>query len=167
MARLNLPKSEYAAVYRAMVHVLRADPIVSKAVKTLLSWEGKPTDAQTLAIGMAPAIRITPTGGPEEWHCPASMVGPLYLNLEILVQGYDADDLMNLWRAVAAAYYDPQATTFAAIQATLRSAGAYPPSPQFTAPAFDAKPESDFLFSLSQIKIMVQTQLGSRGVNST
>ena len=87
-----------------------------------------------------------------------------YLNLEILVQGYDADDLMNLWKAIGAAFYAPTATTFAAIQATLRAAGALPASPKFTAPAFDAKPESDFLFSLSQIRIMVQTQLGSRGI---
>lgn len=165
MGRLNLPTAEYTAVFRAMVHILRADPIVAKTVKTIMAWEGKPTDAQTLAEGMAPVIRITPTGGPEEWHCPQSMKGPLYLNLEILVSGYDAADLMNLWRAVAAAYYDPQATTFAQIQATLREAGAYPPSPMFTAPAFDAKPESNFLFSLSQIRIMVQTQLGSRGTN--
>ena len=71
---------------------------------------------------MAPVIRLTPTGGPQVWHSPASMVGPLLLNLEILVQGYDAADLMNLWKAVGAAFYAPTATTFAAIQSTLRAA---------------------------------------------
>ena len=72
---------------------------------------------------------------------------------------------MNLWKAIGAAFYDPQATTFAAIQATLRAAGAYPPSPEFTRPRSTPSPRSNFLFSLSQIRIMVQTQLGSRGVN--
>jgi hypothetical protein len=162
---LGLPAAEYTAVFRAMVQIVRNDPIVSRVVPPakVLCWEGKPTDAQELTVGMGPVIRITPTGGPQVWHCPTSMVGDMLLNLEILVPGYNADDLLNLWKAIGAAFYSPTGTTFAALQATLRAAGAYPPSPQFTAPAFDAKPESNFLYSLSQIKITVQTQLGSRG----
>jgi hypothetical protein len=163
-AGLGLPTAEYTAVFRAIVQIIRNDPIVSRVVPAakVLCWEGKPTDARDL-VGEASVIRITPTGGPQVWLSPASMVGPLLLNLEILVPGYNADDLMNLWKAIGAAFYAPTQTTFAAIQATLRAAGAYPPSPEFTAPAFDAKPESNFLFSLSQIRITVQTQLGSRG----
>ena len=59
-------------------------------------------------------------------------------------------------------FYAPTATTFAAIQSTLRAAARTLRARNSRA-AFDAKPESDFLFSLSQIRIMVQTQLGSRG----
>lgn len=160
---LGLPQAERTAVFRAVVGILKADPVLKGQVKTLLSWEGKPTDAADLVLGMAPAIRLTPTGGPDGWMSPNTVVGDLYINFEMLTASYLVDDLMNLWRAVVAAIYDPSSTSFTAIQATLRNAGAYPPSPQFTMPAFDAKPESNFCFGTAQMLIKCQTQLGSRG----
>jgi hypothetical protein len=163
VATLALPKSERTAVFRAMVQVLRNDPIVGRVCRTILSWDGKPGNHNPLAVAMAPAIRITPVGGGDKWMSPASMVSPLYLNCEMVVAGYDADDLPNLWKAIMAAYYAPTGTTFAAIQAQLRAAGAYPPSPEFTDPAYDPGPGDNEQRCVARIMVMVQTQLGSRG----
>lgn len=165
MTLLLLPQSERSAVFRALVRILKADPIVSSAVKTFLAWEGNPTDAAELVLGMAPALRITPTGGADNWHSPNTTVGPLDLNCDILTAGYDVDDPVNLWRAVIAAFYAPTQTTFAAIQAQLRSAGAYPPSPEFTMPAFLPQAGEGVCFGTAIIRLKVQTQLGSQGVN--
>lgn len=159
----QLPQSERAAVFRALARILRADPVLSAAVKTWISWEGEPADARDLALGMAPAIRLTPTGAGDDWKSPNTVVGPLFVNCEMLTAGFNVDDQANLWRAIAAAIYAPTGTTFEAIQAQLRAAGAYPPSPEFTMPAFDPKPESNYCLGYAQIRIMVQTQLGSRG----
>jgi hypothetical protein len=159
----GLPQSERAAVFRAVVSILRNDPVLSSVVRTFLAWEGTPQDPADLSLGMAPALRLTPTGGGDEWMSPASMVGPLIINVEVMTAGYNVDDPANLWRAVIAAIYDPQGRSFADIQAQLRAAGAYPPSPKFTMPAFDPKPESNFCYGVAQIQVMVQNQLGTRG----
>jgi hypothetical protein len=161
---LNLPQSERAAVFRAAVKILRNDPVLANVVKTWMVWDGRPNDSADLSLGMAPALRITPTGQGDQWSSPNTHTGPLLMNVEVLTAGYNVDDPANLWRAVVAAFYDPQGTTFAAIQDELRAAGAYPPSPQFTMPAFDPKPDSGFCYGVAQIRIMVQSQLGSRGV---
>jgi len=164
---LSLPQSERAAVFRTLVQILRNDPILANIVKTWLAWTGGPNDAADLGVNLAPAIRLTPVGAGDKWLAPDSMIGPLFLDLEILVAGHNTDDLDNLWRAVIAAIYAPTQTTFAANQALLRAAGAFPPSPMFTVPAFDPQPDITYLHSHSQIRVMVQTQLGSRGVSNT
>ena len=160
---LALPTAERTAVFRAMVSILRNDPIVSRVCKAIKAWEGKPTDAETLVLGMAPVIRLTPVGTGDEWMSPASVVGTLTINVEMLISGYNADDMGNLWRAIIAAFYAPTGTTFEAVQSQLRAAGAYPPSPMFGTPAFDARPEEQFLFCVAAIQVKVQTQLSSRG----
>jgi hypothetical protein len=114
---------------------------------------------------MAPAIRLTPFGGGDEWQSPQAIVGSLFIQVEMITPSYNVDNLSNLWRAVIAALYDPQgAMTFPEIQAALRAAGAYPPSPMFTQPAFDETPHSDFCKATAQMMIKVKTNLGSRGV---
>jgi hypothetical protein len=160
---LSLPTAETTAVFRSLVSIIKNDPIVRPRIKTFLAWEGTPRDAVTPALGMAPFLRLTPAGGGDQWLSPSSMVMPLIVNMEMLIEGYNTDDPMNLWRAVIASIYAPTQTTFTANQALLRAAGAYPPSPMFTIPAFDARPEDNSLWATPQIRVMVQAQLGSRG----
>jgi len=161
---IGLPQSERSAVFRALALILRQDPMLTATVRTFVDWSGGPNDNNPPTLAMCPYLRLTPTGSADEWASPATHVGALYINIEMMVAGYAVDDLADLWRAVIAAIYDPQGTTFAAVQAALRDAGAYPPSPQFTMPAFDPKPESNYCYGIAQIRIMVQTRLGSRGV---
>lgn len=166
MATLDLPRAERVSVFRALVQILRADPIVSRVCPVILAWEGKPTDASPLTTGMASqgaAMRMTPVGMPDQWLDPSGWIGDLIINFEILIRGYDADDMLNFWKAVQAAIYAPTNTTFPAIQAILRNAGAFPPSPESANPAFDVTPESNYQFATAQMRIKVRTALGSRG----
>lgn len=87
------------------------------------------------------------------------MVGPLFLNVDMLIPGTDADDELNLWWAIEHALY-PQ--SFAAQQANvaaLQLAGANTGLCMFSQPAFDPTPSDKFFAATGQIKIDIRLQL--------
>jgi hypothetical protein len=159
MARLDLPTSPRTSVFRAIVQILRNDPVLSATCRTILAWEGKPTDGQPLTLAMAPALRITPANGPNQWTYPEAFRGDLYLNVEVLVSGYDYDDLLNLWWAVQRAIY-PKGQSMA-IVLQLQQAGAHSGLCEFTLPVFDPAPESNYFHASGQLKITVLEQLST------
>jgi hypothetical protein len=160
MARLDLPTSPRTAVFRQLIAILRADPVLSATLKTLLCWEGKPTDAQDLTTGNAPALRVTPANGPDEWRYPEAFAGDLYLNCELLVTGYDADDLFNLWWAIQRAIYPASFAAKTANVAALQAAGSRTGLAEFSMIAtVDLPPDSNLQHAMGQIKINILEQL--------
>jgi hypothetical protein len=161
--KLPLPTAERTAVFRAIVRLLKADPTLSNVVKTWFVWDGTPGETQDFELGHAPALRLTPLGGGDEWMSPQSVVGMLVIDFEMMVAGTNIDDLANLWRAVIAAFYDPQALPWPNVQEILRDAGGYPPSPQFTLPSQMIERNEAYCHGSARLMIKVLTQLGSRG----
>jgi hypothetical protein len=156
---LDLNTSEMVAVYDRILLILRNDPTMKRVVKTWRSWRELPGQHGPFSTDSPlPAIRVTPVNGPEQWRYPHAMVGPLYLNFEILLLGSDVRDAMNLWRAMQIAIYPGGTGTFTNIQA-LQAAGANSGMAEFTVPAYDDTPDGANLLAKGQMKIDVKFNL--------
>jgi len=160
---LALPVSPRTKVFRAIVAVLKADPVLSNAIKpdAFRSWAGVSLDNQEFSFSMAPAIRLTPTNGPEGFLFPDAQVGDLYINVEMLVSGTNVDDQQNLWWAIERAIYPADYTAKTTIIQNLQNAGANTGLCFFSQPAFDPEPKDRFFAATGQIKIAVRLQLNT------
>ena len=158
---LNLPQSPRTAVFRAIDSILRHDPVLQRSIRpqSFRSWSGSTYDSVDFTLAMAPCIRLTPTHGAEVWKFPDAFVGPLFVKVEMLVAGYDVDDVMNLWWAIEKALYPSDFTAKSANISALQAAGAYTGLAEFTQPAFDDSPSDKFFAAYGQIKIDVLLQL--------
>jgi len=162
MATLSLNTAPRASVFRKLVELVQNDATIKRVISrpaSFRAWTGNPVDSQPFSIDIAPAVRFTPASGPEVWFTPNAQKGPLLVNVEMLVMGSDADDVMNLWWAIERAIYPAaQAPLYANLQA-LQQAGAYSGLAEFTLPAFDPQPADNFWAATGQIKIEVRNQL--------
>jgi hypothetical protein len=158
---LDLNTAPMTAVYRKVVQFIRNDATIGRVVRptSIRAWDGLPQDSADFSIAIAPAIRLTPTSGPDAWWSPGSMRGALFVDVEMLLMGSCVDDPMNLWWAICRAIYPaPQSQTNANVQALL-AAGAYDGLATFTQPAFDPAPKDNFFAATGQIRIDINKQL--------
>jgi len=158
MALLDLNTSPRTAVLRQIETILKTNATLKRVVKTWRTWREKPGQNPPFGIEHAPAVRITPSNGPEDWRYPTSFVGPLYLNIEYLLIGADADDPLNFWWALELALYPGGAGTLANIQA-LQQAGANDGLVVFSQPGMDPGPDGTFWNCIGQMRIDVRLDL--------
>jgi hypothetical protein len=162
MATLKtLPVSPRTKVFRAICSLLQHDPVLSNVIKpdNFRTWAGKSNDSMPFDFSPSASLRLTPSNGPEEWKYPDAMMGWLFITVDMLVMGTDADDQLNLWWAIERAIYpDTWALSVANVQA-LQLAGAYSGLTEFSQPAFDAAPQGGGFASTGQLKIQVILQL--------
>lgn len=157
---LDLPQSPRCKVFREVCSILRADPVIARTIRkgAFRCWEGAPNDSVKFTIEHAPAIRLTPTTGPDDFATPDSMKGALLVNCEILVSGNNADDLLNLWWAVCMALYPADLDARNALCLRLQNAGARSGLVLFSQPAFDPKPDGIFFAGTAQMRIDVESR---------
>jgi hypothetical protein len=136
---LDLDPANETKVFRRLVAILQADPTLARLVRprSWFTWTGDPNEGAEFASGEAPAFRLTPDPGGDAWFGPEAMINYLMVNVEIYLQGTNADDLMNLWGAVRRAFYPRDHAAQLAIQRSLRDAGAETGLVEFTAAAHD------------------------------
>lgn len=162
MATLDgFPQSPRCAVFRALEGLIRHDPVIAANVRTIWSWTGLPTDDDPPTIAMCPWMRISPAHGPDDWRFPEAFTGYLFLQVELMVAGYDADDLMNFWWAVQRAIYPKDQAAKTTNIAALRAAGAYPGTAEFTLIPAPVQPDSNFQQATGQIRIQIMEQLST------
>ena len=161
-AALSLPQAPRSAVFRAMETVVRGNPTFQRIVKpaSFRTWSGQPEDAKPFTYEIAPAMRWTPTSGPEQFNTPSSMVGPLFINCEILIKGTDCDDVANLWWMLERCFYPDQPGSNT-IAASLNAAGAFTGLVFFTQPAYDPDPDGVWLAASGQMRIDVLNAINS------
>jgi hypothetical protein len=87
------------------------------------------------------------------------MVGTLFINVDMLIPGTDADDELNLWWAIELALYPKTWEGAAANIATLQLAGANSGECFFSQPAFDPTPSDRYWAATGQIKIDVRLDI--------
>jgi hypothetical protein len=157
----QLPVSPRTKVFRAITAILQRDPVLSSVVRppNFRAWAGASHDNAEFTFSSSVSIRITPTNGPESWKFPDAFTGWLFLNVDMLIPGTDADDELNLWWSIERAIYPEDFAARSAIVAALQQAGAYSGLCEFSQPAFDATPQNRFFAATGQIKIQVSLQL--------
>lgn len=97
---LDLPKSAYTKIYRAIEDQLKSDPVLQRVVKTWNIFQGKTQDFQAPSISQYPAIALlVSSSGMSPWS-QATNEETMVIDIEIAVNGTDQDDLLNLWWAV-------------------------------------------------------------------
>jgi hypothetical protein len=143
------------------VSILKHDPVLKTVVKAenFRAWTGASHDNMVFEFSGSPSIRITPSNGPETWKFPSAFTGWLFLNVDILIPGTDADDQLNLWDAIERALYPDVFATQQANVLALQQAGAYTGMCEFSMPAFDPSPTDRFFAATGQIKIEILRSL--------
>lgn len=106
MAIPGLKESQYTQVFRAICQRLQTDPVLKGAGVKWQVWGG-PFDASGQTLGLTPNVRLTPQLGGSDWYAPESHIVPLIISVEMLVDGTNADDPLNLWAAIEEAFYPP------------------------------------------------------------
>jgi hypothetical protein len=108
VAKLPLPQSDRARVFRKVVALLRTDPILKRTIRpaSWYVWDGRPDQkAGVFASGELPALRITPRALPATPETVTRQSSPMGLAVELATDGTDIDDAMNLWAAVEAVLF--------------------------------------------------------------
>lgn len=155
---LDLNTAPRTSVFRKLVSLIKNDATIKRVLSkpvNLRVWDGGTSDTEPFGPAFAPCVRLTPTSGADSWWSPGATRGPLFIQVEMIVQGTNADDMMNLWWAIVRAIYPAaQSSTNANIQA-LQQAGAYTGMAEFTLPAMEADPKNSYFAAQGQIKIEV------------
>ena len=127
-ARLDLPVSPRAAVFRAMETIVRQNSVFQRIVKpdNFRTWEGHPRDSKPFDQSHAPAMRWTPMNTGEQFRTPELISGDLLINCEIIIRGTCCDDLTNFWWMLSRCFYPAAGGNQPNIQ-TLVAAGAQRP----------------------------------------
>ena len=162
---LDLPPSPRKLVFRRIVQQLRNDPVLSRALRTIQAWEGKPADFQPLTQSNAPGIRLTPTCGPDMWAFPDAQRGWLYIAVDLVVPGHDVADMLDVWWTMERAIYPPNPDRLdmspaLRFQKDLREvglpygmAGAYTGLVEFSQPAADDSPGDQVMEAIGQMRV--------------
>lgn len=147
----QLPTYARTKVFRAIDDVLRRDPIISVVVRpeNFRSWRGDPNDGTEFSFSSSPAIRLTPYSGPADFKFPEAMMSMLYIKVEMLIPGTNADDQLNLWGAIEQALHTKPTRYF-------NDAGAWPGTPTFQQPAFDIDPTNQFFYAVGGLQTQVR-----------
>jgi hypothetical protein len=159
----TLQDSPRTKVFRAMMSILKHDPVLTSVVKgpSFRTWDGSATDTADFSNATCPALRFLPTNGPEQFQFPDAQVGPLFVEVHMLVAGNNVDDPQNLWWAIERAIYPTDWNKRVANQSALQAAGAKTGLVFFTQPAFDPGPENRYFACQGQMKVDVLLQLNT------
>jgi hypothetical protein len=135
---LALPDGSRAKVYRAIVAILKADPVLKRVFGSNWSvMSGDPDDVADLSEAEAPAIVLMPSLGPMSWWSPDAFIGPLAISFEVLIDGLNASDVLNLQDAIERALYPADHDAAHAQERALVALGAETGQADFAMPVND------------------------------
>lgn len=115
--KLAIPNCNRTNVYRALVQVLQTNATLKSVVKTWRTWTGDPNDTLAPDNKQTPWIRITPVGQPASPETEVHTTSPFVLRLDVVVNGTNMDDLLNLNEAIERAIFDDQTSLLAKLNA--------------------------------------------------
>ena len=161
--KLALPDGQRTKVFRYLVNWLKNDPVLGRVIRSD-AWQdfsGNPSDPAPQSPLQAPTIRLSPAPAPLSWTSVESMISPLYINIECLIAGVNADDILNLQEAIENAFYPTDATRQALLQNTLVGAPYYCMTGlvEFTLPLWDrteSPGKSGNWYPIGQIRIDIR-----------
>lgn len=97
---LNLEKSAYTKIYRAVERQLKNDPVLQGVVKCWNVFTGDHQDFQKPTVSQYPAVALlVSSSGMSPWS-QATNEETMVIDIEMAVFGTDQDDLLNLWWAI-------------------------------------------------------------------
>lgn len=110
---LDLDDSAWIAVFRQLVAILKADPVVSRIVRAdaWQTWDGDEASQGPLPPNCAVAVRVSPTTTFDGWYSPEATIKPLNVNIDYDIQSTCINDPHNFWQAVCRAFYPPDDPT--------------------------------------------------------
>jgi hypothetical protein len=153
----NAPRVQ---VFRALEKIVRSNPTFQRIVKptSFRTWSGDPQDEREFGFEIAPAMRWTPTNGPDKFVTPEMQAGALFIRVEILIPGTNSDDYQNFWWMVSRCFY-PGGPINSALALLLQNAGAHSGLVFFPQPAFDQQPDGVWLASAGMLHIDIRNDI--------
>lgn len=127
MGKLALNDCLQTQVFRKIVEIYRANPILRRTIKPhgWFVWEGRPEDKQDPFVqGILPSIRLTPVAQPARPLTNVRFEAQFLIRQEIGISGLNVDDAMNLWYALHVSIFtgDGSKAALAALQKLSASA---------------------------------------------
>lgn len=147
---------------------VRNDPLCKRIFRIVAAWEGVPQDTQEFTQGNSPAIRLTPTCGPDMWASNDAVTGWLYIDVDIQVPGRDVGDMFDAWWAIMRALYPPDSDARNAFQRDLQHAwkdpdgcimGALTGLVEFSQPPADDAPKDQYQAAVGQLRVQMRHTL--------
>lgn len=111
LPRLPLKDSPETLVLRAVIRVLKTDPVLMSAVKSWCVWDGSSNDAADRTKAGYPHVSIVPQPGETGWQEESMHRSHLTVAIETFVAGTNADDMLNLWSAIRQAIFPALGST--------------------------------------------------------
>jgi len=140
----GLPDGVRTKLFRAIVQVLKADPVLSQIVERWWEWTSSPTDTGDIPVpeGGKVNMRLTPRMNTFAPWTPDSMTGWLAIKIEATIPGTNVDDYLNLQDAIENAIYKPNHKDSIALQVRFQqimapNSGATTGQIVFFAPVYD------------------------------
>jgi hypothetical protein len=168
--KLKLPQSPRLRVFRVIDRHLRADQTLRRVVRpgSFKSWTGEPGDRNIFALEQFPAIRLTPSSGPDQFWATSGMLGNLTIDVEMCVRGTCWEDIDSLWMAVQRALYPIDTAARNAFLSALQTAGAHTGEAKFSAIVADVDPgEADAFIGRALIVMEYRLNLRPDQVSHT
>ena len=118
--KLALPRDPRTKVFRKVVNLLQADPVLARVVgRNWFVWDGDNNSSQAFASSEGVAVRIEPKLGPMTWLDETEQICPLSVELLYAIPGFDADDPLDFQGCVERALFPT-----GAVQATANALNA-------------------------------------------
>lgn len=111
------------AAFVAVTEILRSDSDLRRVGLTLRAWDGAVEDAAPPTLARLPFLRITPAPSSSAWESEGQHRFEMTLNLDVVVQGTRAANLLNLWGAIRSALFPSDPVRRAEVEASLQTAG--------------------------------------------
>ena len=142
--KLDLPDAVETLLFGILADHIAADPAIRRVVKTLKRWDDSPADrADLMAPGTMPCLELWPTGGPDDYATPDTMLADLYVDVVMSVAGLRIDNAQNLWGAVVRSVRPKTVAAANAFRDRLvKEGGAETGLIRVTRPAFVTKPDA-------------------------
>jgi hypothetical protein len=161
---LDLDTCPRASVFAALVKILRDDATLKRVFGkkgSFRAWTGLVDDNKPFSVENAPAIRLTPVPtGADRWYSPDSTEADLGVQVELVIRGSNAADLMNVWWAVQRAVYPKDQAARQANASALQAAGSFTGMVDFLDPAYDPDAAAaGYFYALGRLKVDVLQEL--------
>jgi hypothetical protein len=119
---LNLPDVEETIAFRALERVLRNDATLQSLGTLIACWTGSQEDLDDPPPGR-PYILLTPMGVPSGWETEGQHRMPLSVLITAVVEGTNADAIMNFYGAIRRAFFPVDPSAQADVRAAMNAAG--------------------------------------------
>jgi hypothetical protein len=157
----ELPPSEEAKAFRALVEILQADDVLGRVVRTWEVFDGDQKSVLPPPQGSMPWIRLRPGPSPKTRADEVSYELLFTIYFEWATEGLHADDHLNFWAAICRALVHDKPFRLTTVQQYLRLQSvaihkvSNPGFAPFVAPSPERSSTAQDMFGAARVELLM------------